>query len=308
MDHGLSSRLMRTILSMTRALSLAALMLVAATAAATAAAPAPAAPGKTLTFAVIGDTGTGKPDQYAIAAQMEAAQAHTPFSLVLMLGDNLYGDFLGVTSFVNRFEKPYAALLKRGVTFRAVLGNHTEAETEIRYKPFGMDGRRYYTFTAGDGLAQFFALDSDRLDAKPPDADQLAWLEKELKASTAPWKIAFYHNPIYNAGRTHGPNRALRDVLEPLLKKYGVRLSLSGHEHVYQRLKPHGRVLYFIEGSSAKVKAASINRADPDLAAGNDSVCSFMLFTLTPAEATWRTLSAKGETLDSGTYPVEGTK
>jgi len=279
------------------------LSLAAALFAVLSSAPALAA-AESFTFAVIGDSGTGKPDQYAVAQRMNEAWSRQSFPLVVMLGDNLYGEFKGATSFRDRFEMPYAGLLGHGVRFRAVLGNHGHIEAEVNYKPFGMEGRRYYTFKEGDGLAQFFALDADTLDARPPEAAQVAWLETELKASTATWKIAMFHNPIYNAGRTHGPNKRLRELLEPLFVKHGVRLALSGHEHVYQRLKPRQGVAYFISGSSAKVAEGTLDRSDASLLAGNDSVCHFMLFTLTPSEAAFRAISAKGEVLDSGTLPL----
>jgi hypothetical protein len=252
-------------------------------------------------FGVIGDSGTGRPEQYAVGETMDSVWQKTPFSLVLMLGDNLYGEFKGAESFKERFELPYARLLKRGVKFRAVLGNHGEAAGELGYAPFGMEGKRYYTFMEGGGLAQFFALDSDQLDATPVDAAQVAWLESELKASTARWKIAYFHQPIYNAGRTHGPNLKLRAVVESLFIRYGVGLVLSGHEHVYERLKPRHGIAYFVSGSSGKVKVATINGADDSLAFGNDTVCHFMIFEVTPEQIKFRAISATGQIIDSGT-------
>src|SRR5262245_11309334 len=79
-------------------------------------------PGK-FSFAVIGDTGTGKRGQLSIAQVMETVCEREPFGLVLMLGDNIYG---GVNSraFRKRFEQPYHNLIARGVMFQAVLGNH----------------------------------------------------------------------------------------------------------------------------------------------------------------------------------------
>src|SRR5579884_1388107 len=44
-----------------------------------------------VTFAVIGDSGTGDRVQYDLARQMVAAHGRVPFDLVLMLGDNIYG-------------------------------------------------------------------------------------------------------------------------------------------------------------------------------------------------------------------------
>ena len=255
---------------------------------------------RSITFGVIGDTGTGGAGQYAVGAAMEKVWLKTPFPLVLMLGDNLYGEFKGAESFSRRFELPYASLLKLGVKFRAVLGNHGQAANEISYAPFGMEGKPYYTFMEAGGLAQFFALDSDLLQARPVDSAQVEWLASALKASTARWKIVYFHHPIYNAGRTHGPNLKLRAVVEPLFTHYGVSLVLSGHEHVYERFKPRHGVEYFISGSSAKVKPDSIDRSDHALAFGNDTVCQFMIFEVTEGQMRFRAISAAGEVIDSG--------
>ena len=45
-----------------------------------------------VSFAVIGDSGTGTREQFAVAQAMERAAEKDPFQLVLMLGDNIYGD------------------------------------------------------------------------------------------------------------------------------------------------------------------------------------------------------------------------
>ena len=209
-------------------------------------------------FAVIGDTGTGKSGQLAVAGVMEATCEREPFGLVLMLGDNIYG---GVNSraFRKRFEQPYHNLIARGVNFQAVLGNHDKGgvKREVGYDPFNMAGRRYYTFTRGlseEGapLAQFFAIDSSKIDK-----EQLAWLEKELTESRATWKIPFFHHPLYSSGRTHGSDRKLRANLEPLFTRYGVQVALSGHDHIYERIKPQQGVIYFVSGSGGSCGKAT---------------------------------------------------
>src|SRR3954463_5868900 len=89
-------------------------------------------------FAVIGDTGTGGKPQYDVGDQMVANRGAFPFDLVLMLGDNMYGR-QQPEDFVVKFELPYAALLKAGVTFYATLGNH-DNESNRSYKGFNMGG------------------------------------------------------------------------------------------------------------------------------------------------------------------------
>src|SRR5678816_2503767 len=78
---------------------------------------------QSLKFAVLGDNGTGEKPQYDLGQQMAAARRIFPFEMVLMLGDNMYGR-QDPQDFVNKFERPYASLLRSGVVFYAALGNH----------------------------------------------------------------------------------------------------------------------------------------------------------------------------------------
>ncbi len=155
---------------------------------------------KSTRFAFIGDNGNASKRQYEIASRMEAFREKVKFDFVLMLGDNLYG---GKTpsDYKKKFEEPYKPLLDNGVKFYASLGNHDDPNEKF-YKPFNMDGQRYYTFKKGD--AQFFALDSAYMDK-----GQLEWLDKELSQSKAPWKFAYFHHPLYS-NAMHGSDLDLR--------------------------------------------------------------------------------------------------
>src|SRR3954453_9730487 len=97
-----------------------------------------------LKFAAIGDNGTGSRAQFEVAAQMGTWHDKFPFDTVIMLGDNLYGS-QEAKDFVEKFEKPYKPLLDAGVKFYAALGNH-DHQTNRFYKPWNMNGDRYYTF------------------------------------------------------------------------------------------------------------------------------------------------------------------
>ena len=181
-------------------------------------------------FAVIGDTGTGDSHQRDVAKALADAQAKFPFEFTLMAGDNMYGGD-SAKDYVKKFEGPYKSLLDRGVKFYAALGNHDDPNQRF-YKPFNMNGERYYTFKAPNSV-RFFAIDSNYMDDK-----QLQWLEKELQASGSDWKIAFFHHPLYSSGSTHGSADVLRQQIEPLFVKYGVTVVFTGHEHFYERIKP----------------------------------------------------------------------
>jgi predicted MPP superfamily phosphohydrolase len=242
-------------------------------------------------FGVIGDSGTGDREQWDVAKQMEAYRQATGFKFVIMLGDNIYGGH-EARDFEQKFELPYKALLDGGVRFYASLGNHDDPNVERLYKPFNMNGERYHTFKQGD--VQFFALDSNYMDAK-----QLSWLEQNLKSSSARWKICFFHHPLYNDGKSHGPDLDLRNELTPLLKAYGVNAVFSGHEHAYERIKPEDGIYYFIQGSSGKLVHDDFHRSDI-MQTSFDRDRTFMLVEIDGDRLYFQTVARLGEVVDSG--------
>ena len=247
---------------------------------------------KSVRFAVIGDSGTGGSAQIRVAERLEAARKLFPFTFTLMLGDNLYGSERP-DDFVDKFERPYKVLLDAGVKFYASLGNHDDPNQRF-YKPFNMNGERYYSFKAPQGSVRFFALDSNYMDKA-----QLDWLEKELAASDSEWKICFFHHPLYSSGDTHGSDAALREQLEPLFLKHSVDLVLTGHEHFYERLKPQKGINYIISGSAAKVRKGNIGASDLT-AKGFDQGYAFLLMEIAGDDLHFQAITDGGRTVDSG--------
>ena len=245
-------------------------------------------------FAVIGDTGTGDKYQNAIAQVLIRSHEVFPFTFVIMMGDNLYGSERP-QDYANKFEKPYKALLDANVPFYASLGNHDDPNQRL-YKPFNMNGERYYTFTKGP--IKFFVLDSNYMDRT-----QLSWLERELQASTDRWKMAYFHHPLYSSGDRHGSEVDLRQQLEPLFLKYGVDVVFAGHEHFYERIKPQKGIYYFIAGGGAKLREGDVNRGQLT-AAAFDTDRSFMLVEVSGDTFQFQTISRLGETVDEGTFAL----
>jgi predicted MPP superfamily phosphohydrolase len=250
----------------------------------------PNAPGS-IKLAVIGDNGTGDREQYEVAQQMAAAHRRFAFALVLMLGDNFYGS-QRPADLARKFDIPYKPLLDAGVKFHAALGNHDEPHT-VNYPPLNMGGRRYYTLSASD--VRVFVLDTNSLDPA-----QLRWLEAELQATREPWKIGVLHHPIYGNARRHGSALDLRVILEPLFRKYGVNVVFSGHDHVYERLKPQHGIHYFVSGAGGKLRKGDL-AASPLTAAGFDRDQSFMLVEIDGDLLSFETIARTGAVVDSGT-------
>ena len=241
-------------------------------------------------FAVIGDSGTGETPQLEVAREMEDYREVAGFTFVIMLGDNIYGGD-SPRDFANKFEQPYKKLLDAGVKFYASLGNHDNPDERL-YKLFNMGGERYYSFKKND--VAFFALDSTYMNPT-----QLAWLEAQLRNSRAAWKICYFHHPLYSDGKFHGPDLDLRTALVPMFKKYGVNAVFSGHEHVYERLKPQEGVYYFVLGNSGELRYHNLKPSER-MEVGFDTDRDFMLVEVEGDKLIFQTISRTGLTVDSG--------
>lgn len=241
-------------------------------------------------FAVVGDMGNGREPQYDTAKEMAKARQTFSFDFVITNGDNIYGG-ASPEDLEVKFERPYHSLLQAGVEFYASRGNHDRPEV-LTYKLLHMGGHRYYTLEKPGVL--FFFLDSNAMDAA-----QLAWLERALSEAGDRWKICVYHHPIYSAAAFHGPALALRQQLEPVFIKYGVNVAFSGHDHVYERVKPQHGIQYFTEGASGQLRFGDL-RPSEETAVGFDKDNSFMLVEIGGDQMYFQTLSRTGQTVDSG--------
>ena len=128
------------------------------------------------------------------------------------------------------------------------------------------NGEAYYTFTYGN--AQFFMLNSNERAELEPGGKQFEWLERELKASTATWKFACHHHPVYTSdendyGDTWKQETSdLGDLqvreLAQLYEKYQVDMVMYGHLHTYERtwpvmdgkVNPSNGVVYLVAGGA----------------------------------------------------------
>lgn len=248
-------------------------------------------------FAVLGDWGTGDADCKGIAGQMLNSHRRTPFDFVVAAGDNIYPDG-GGRHFGNNFERPFAPLLSDRVNFYAVLGNHDVErgrQDQCQYPLFNMGGKCYYTLKQGAGLAELFMIDSTDFDAA-----QAAWLQQALSASTARWKIAVFHHPLYSSGNKHGSNLALRKKLEPMLTAYGVSAAFSGHDHIYERVKPQQGIQYFVTGAGGKTRRGGVKMDSPIRETSFDEDNHFMLIEVDDRQIGFQAISETGKVIDRG--------
>jgi 3',5'-cyclic AMP phosphodiesterase CpdA len=249
-------------------------------------------------FAVIGDWGTGDGDALGIARQMVSSHRRTPFDFVIAAGDNIYPNGEG-RYFAKHFERPFAPFLQERVNFYAVLGNHDVErgrQDQCQYPLFNMGGKAYYSMTQADGLAEFFMIDSTDFDNS-----QAAWLQHSLSSSTARWKVAVFHHPLYSSGDKHGSNMRLRNQLEPLLTAYGVNAVFSGHDHIYERTKPQQGIQYFVTGAGGKTRRGGVDLHSPIRQVSFDEDNHFMMIEIEDKQIRFQAISEAGLVVDQGT-------
>ncbi len=88
-------------------------------------------------------------------------------------------------------------------------------------------------------------------------------------------------------------------MLEPLFVRYGVNVVFSGHDHVYERLKPQKGVYYFVEGAGGQLRKGDLHRSAMT-AAAFDQDQSFLLVDIAGDDLAFEALSRGGQTVDSG--------
>jgi len=280
------------------------------------AAPAPGT-GR-VSFLIFGDSGTGSAEQRTVASAMNL----DPADLVLHAGDIAYGstDGTGAASYATMqwwFFDTYEPWLRRRPFFPS-MGNHDSRAANNWGEPYlnlfslpAMGGagpfpdhaERYYSFDYGP--VHFVALDTELAFQDPARrAAQLAWLEADLAATAQPWKVAFFHRSPYSAGGEHGSELPVREAFGPIFERYGVQLSLSSHEHDYERTVPWRSG----SGSQAVTYVVTGGGGGPLYAAGRDAWTAvsasehhYLRVTIDGCVATLEAVRPSGTLLDSTT-------
>lgn len=63
------------------------------------------------------------------------------------------------------------------------------------------------------------------------------WVERDLMASSARWKLVCHHNPAFSSSHQHYTEQAVR-LWHPLFEACGVDMVFAGHVHNHQRTVP----------------------------------------------------------------------
>ncbi len=193
-------------------------------------------------FLAFGDSGGGS-DQRTLLDQMY----DYPYDLMIHTGDIAYNSGQ-LFEFEENVFGVYQDLL-RNIPLFPVAGNHdyhTQNGAAFRsvFALPGDSGEKSYSYDWG--RVHFVALDTEVSYATLAE-----WLDADLTATSAPWKIVYLHRPPYSTG-DHGSDTSLRNKLAPIFEKHGVQLVLAGHDHDYERMIPQNGVAYFVTGGGGR--------------------------------------------------------
>ncbi|MES1175151.1 MAG: metallophosphoesterase [Myxococcales bacterium] len=250
-------------------------------------------------FVIIGDYGASGPDEAKVAA---LARSLKP-DFIATTGDNNYP--LGAAETIDEnvgryfhdFIAPYTGSFGNGASENAFfpsLGNHDWYSQSARpYLDFFSlpNNERYYDVVRG--AVQLFALDSDpnEPDGTSFDSTQGRWLEQRLKASTAPWRVVYFHHPPYSSG-PHGSTLGMRWPF----REWGASVVYSGHDHTYERFDVAG-FPYIVNGVGGK-DLYQLLQPLPGSVVRHADVHGLVLVTASATELVSRFFDSRGQQLD----------
>jgi Calcineurin-like phosphoesterase len=206
-----------------------------------------------LRLVVFGDSGVGSADQHAVARAIGVDAV--PPGLVMIVGD-VSQPPASDAAYDSRFFAPYRSLLP-AIPFYAAMGNHDyEVEagkalldvfTLPRNGPAGLAPESsYWLERAG---VQMIVHDTNQTMGRLRDLS-LPW-HTETARRPADFRLVFQHHAMYSSGPNYErfPAGSLRALLGPLYTATGVDIVFSGHDHLYERTRPIGGVVYVTTGA-----------------------------------------------------------
>jgi hypothetical protein len=146
-------------------------------------------------------------------------------------------------------------------------GSHDTRKPEFWRAQFvlpqnGPEGLKGQVYSFDYGPVHFAMLDSQQEEQKEYGdilEVQKTWLEADLAASKAAWKLVFFHKPPYGV-MARRPNDDIKAAFCPILEKYHADLVFNGHDHAIARTyainngvfmeKPSQGTVYYMVGQS----------------------------------------------------------
>jgi len=174
-------------------------------------------------FVGAGDIASCDNNNDELTAQLLDAIPGTVFTT----GDNVY-DSGTLTQYTNCYDPTWG---RHRARTKPIPGNHEYVTAGAAgYFQYFNNISSYYAYDVGSW--RIYALNSE-IDVSA-NSPQVMWLQADLAANPSQCVLAYWHQPRWSSGATHGSNPAYQ-ILWQTLYEAGAELILTGHEHNYER-------------------------------------------------------------------------
>ncbi len=235
----------------------------------------------------VGDT-DATPGGAALAERVVAADPDR----FLYLGD-VYEEG-SPEEFERRYAANYGALDDRAAP---TPGNHEWPARAEGYDPYweratGEPTPHWYAFDIGGW--RIVSLNSEAAAGRR--SAQLDWLRQEVRRTdVGTCRIAVWHRPLESAGE-HGDQPDTEPFHDAL--RGHASISLHGHDHDSQRLRPLGGIHAYVVGAGGRMPLYPVDGADDRVRFGDHEHFAGLRMRLRPGRARLAFVAASGELLD----------
>lgn len=269
-----------------------------------------------ISFAFWGDSGNNSTNQNNVAKQVFAKKPDIAF----IAGDIAYGYTTDFTNNNTEYFNHYSDAMPGQqvmsfVPFYVTCGNHeTSCPTVMadHSLPGGgsMSGQSVYAFDYGN--VHFVALNSNGSYSYPND-QQMAWALNNLRTSTQPWKVIFWHHNGWSAG-SHSSDQTRQDQIGRLAQDGGAQIVFWGHSHVYERWNRksgyYPNTQFFTIGNGGQSGSSSCTDTSPGPGCAGKSTSTttagFLLAQVSGNEMKIDYIASSGTTADTVTLTSNG--
>lgn len=173
-------------------------------------------------------------------------------------------------------------------------GNHEWGNQATGFSPYwqvitGRPTPTFYAFTIGGW--RIISLNSE----DPGNAQQAAFLQRELARRADRCAIVMWHRPFVSLGR-HRDGSTVAPLWNAVVGR--VPVVLNGHDHNLQRFKAVQGTTQYVIGAGGHSRYA-VDESDARLAFANDSLDGALRMRLRPGRADLTVISTTGARLDT---------
>jgi len=226
---------------------------------------------------------------------------------VLTLGDNQYDD--GALADYNTYYEPHWG--RHDFHVHPSPGNHD-------FHIANAQGYRDYFGAHAPSLTYSFNLGAWHLvslaGAGIPVSTQNTWLQNDLASNAGKCILAYWHEPRFSSGTTHGSDSSMEPLWTTLYNAHAA-IVLNGHEHMYERFAPQSPsgvgdpngIREFVVGTGGTLGDYPIGTPIANSQVRNNATAGVLRLALHSGSYDWQFVPVAGQTFtDSGSGTCSG--